>query len=86
MKSIKCLLLLLFFAGSDRQLTPEQKEHIKKKSVKISCFTPKGWVDHYTIEGEAFWRGGWSFHNLEDEKIQSSMCQRVFKLKTRKVK
>ena len=86
MNYIKCLLLFLLLAGCDTNLTQEQKQKIRRTRTKISCLTPDGWVDHYTIEGEAFWRGGWSFHNLEGDKIQSSMCQRVFKLKTRKVK
>ena len=86
MNYIKCLLLFLLLAGRDTKLTQEQKQKIRRTRTKISCLTPDGWVDHYTIEGEAFWRGGWSFHNLEGDKIQSSMCQRVFKLKTRKVK
>ena len=77
MKLAKGLLLLLFFTGCNIQLTPEQKERIKKTSAKISCFTPKGWVDHYTTDHDAFWRGGWSFYNLEGDKIQSSMCERV---------
>ena len=84
MKFAKCLLLLLFFTGCDRQLTQEQKVRIKTTRTKISCFTPEGWVDYYTPEAEAFWRGGWSFHNLEGEKIQSSMCHRVFKPKAKK--
>ena len=87
MKLAKCLLLLMFFAGCDRQMTPERKKRIKEKTTKISCFTPEGWVYYYSPDGyEAFWRGGWSFHNLKGEKIQSSMCHRVYKLKTRKVK
>ncbi len=77
MKSVKYLLLLLFFTGCNTQLTPEQKERIKKTSVKVSCFTPEGWVDHYTTDGNAFWRGGWTFYNLEGDKIESSMCERV---------
>jgi len=80
MNLVKCLLLLLFFAGCDsQQLTPEQKKSIRATRTKISCFTPDGWMDYYTLDGEAFWRGGWSFHNLKEEKIQSSMCHRVFK-------
>ena len=76
MKLIKCLLLLLFFTGCDSKLTLEKKNHIRKTTTKISCFTPSGWVDYYTLDGGAFWRGGWIFHNLEGEKIESSMCQR----------
>ena len=84
MKSVKCLLLLLFFTGCDsRQLTPEQKKSIRTTRTKISCFTPEGWVDYYTLDGGAFWRGGWVFHDLEGEKIQSSMCHRVFKPKVK---
>ena len=86
MNYTKYLLLFLLITGCDTKLTQEQKQKIRRTRTKISCLTPDGWVDHYTIEGEAFWRGGWSFHNLEGDKIQSSMCQRVFKLKTRKVK
>ena len=83
MKLVKCLLLLMFFAGCDRQLTPEQKERLKKTSVKVSCFTPNGWVHHYTTDGDAFWRGGWSFYNLEGDKIESSMCERFVIHKTK---
>ena len=85
MKLAKCLLLLLFFVGCKPQLTPEQKKSIRTTRTKISCFTPEGWVDYYTAEGEAFWRGGWSFYNLEGEKIQSSMCHRVFKPKAKEI-
>ena len=85
MKPVKYLLLLLFFTGCNTQLTPEQKERIKKTSVKVSCFTPEGWVDHYTTDSNAFWRGGWSFYNLEGDKIESSMCER-FIISKRKAK
>lgn len=83
MKLVKCLLLLMFFAGCDRQLTPEQKERLKKTSVKVSCFTPNGWVHHYTTNSNAFWRGGWSFYNLKGDKIESSMCERFVIHKTK---
>ena len=83
MKYFTLLLLLLLFAGCNNQLTQEQKEHIKATSTKISCFTPNGWEDHYPRQGDAFWKGGWSFYNLEGDHIQSSMCQRKIKLKVK---
>lgn len=84
MNSVKCFLLLLLFVGCTQQLTPKQKKRIKAARTKISCFTPEGWKDHYPRSRDAFWKGGWSFFNLEGEHIQSSMCQRVFKPKTNK--
>ena len=78
MKSFKILLLLLLLlAGCDNQLTPEKKKHIRETRTKISCLGPEGWKDHWSISPDPFWKGGWSFYNLEGEKIQSSMCQRV---------
>tara|TARA_Y100000816_G_C25889981_1_gene464320 strand:- start:2 stop:247 length:246 start_codon:yes stop_codon:yes gene_type:complete len=76
MNLIKCLLLLLFFTACESKLTSEKKNHIRKTTTKISCFTPDGWVDYYPQHPDAFWRGGWIFYNLEGEKIESSMCQR----------
>jgi hypothetical protein len=79
MKIVNCLLLLFLLSGCNNQLTEEKQKKIKETTTKISCFGPEGWVDHWTTEGGAFWRGGWSFHNLKGEFIQSSMCQRVSK-------
>ena len=87
MNYIKCLFILMLFAGCDaKKLSQEQKQNIRRTREKISCLTPDGWKDHWTIQGDAFYKGGWNFHNLEGELVQSSMCQRVFKLKTRKAK
>ena len=84
MKHVKYILLLLIFAGCNNQITQKQKKHIKKTRTKISCFTPEGWQDYWQRNVDAFWRGGWSFYNLEGNHIQSSICHRETKSKVAK--
>ena len=84
MKSAKYLLLLLLFVGCNNQLTPKQKKHIRETTTKISCFTPEGWKDYWPRNGDAFWKGGWSFYNLEGNHIHSSIWHRETKSKVAK--
>jgi hypothetical protein len=81
MKHITFFLLIALFAGCEhKQLAREQKERMKITRAPIWCFTPKGWVEYYTYDGDPFFKGGWSFYNLAGVKVRSSICHQEKKL------